>query len=348
MEPPQSSMPVTRLEEQFITENDNSQHDSDAQIIDSSLQFSQSFPFEIDDSCPELSTPITNSADELSIPRDIISSNISRTKLQSELLRPLIAGTYNGLPAYLLKLQFQFQVPGVGRKTFSRIKLASIRITLGDAPDEGDAKGQSSNKSGWKKRAYGTSANVKCPELVEWYPGPEGFNGRIPSAPASSDKVVRIQSHNHGHNGAQTQAQAHSSDIANWNQDVIEEDTSIARVDTMRTGRHREKLIITLTETDNLGIPSFLVVPLIVVHQSRRFSMRVTVNATFGFWCGPLADNIPVLGGADEPLFFDPTVLARFMESEEKGARGEKVVERGEKLEDMDLQLYSSLGNSYT
>lgn len=352
MEHSQSATPVAGPGEQDNTSNTDIPLDLDTSFLDSDLRYSQSFPFAVDESCPELSTPITNSDAEHFIPRDIISSNISRTKLQSELMRPLIAGTYCGRPAYLLKLQFQFQVPEGGRNWFSRIKVASISIALEDAPAQVAVKEPPGSKAGRKKKSFRSGTDGNNPTIVKTYPGPEGFEGRIPTTPATNSKKVRTQSYDHAHarSQANAQAQAHpqSDESMAKEQDFTEEDTSTAKVETMRTGKQREKLIVTLTETNGVGIPSFLVVPLILTHQSRRFSMRVTVNATFGLWRGLLADNIPVLGGADEPLFFDPAVLQKLMEGGARSAGGEKVVEWGDKLEEVDLQLYSSLTDSHT
>lgn len=104
-------------------------------------------------------------------------------------------------------------------------------------------------------------------------------------------------------------------------------------------------MLITLIENpvDACGIPSFLVVPLILTHHSRRFSMRVTVKATFGFWCGKMAESILISGLTDDPLYFDPAVLNEFINKKETGIGGGRIAEWEENLEQVNLKDHSSL-----
>jgi hypothetical protein len=113
----------------------------------------------------------------------------------------------------------------------------------------------------------------------------------------------------------------------------------------VRKGRQRNSLLVNVAENpiQMAGIPSYLTIPLILTHHSRRFSMRVSLNIKFGFWRGKLAEMVPVLGWADEPLFFDPEVLQKKMETDQRGFGGVKVVEWRDKLEEVGLQEYSSL-----
>jgi hypothetical protein len=86
----------------------------------------------------------------------------------------------------------------------------------------------------------------------------------------------------------------------------------------VRKGRQRNSLLVNVAENpiQMAGIPSYLTIPLILTHHSRRFSMRVSLNIKFGSWRGKLAEMVPVLGWADEPLFFDPEVLQKKMETD--------------------------------
>jgi hypothetical protein len=295
----------------------------------------QSFSFEIDDNSSQLSVvPQTNNEVELSIPREIISTSVSSTKLQSEILRPIIAGTYNSIPAYLLKAQFQFQIPDSGPNWFKRITAASISIVVEDAPFN-EATSANSQRQ-YRRRGKGTQASpgANPPAIIKTYPGEEGWQGPISTAVVSNVT------------GAGIKAGWIVGGNADFNHSRKNDYTGTAKVMTLRSGgAQRNNLLVTVVENpvDGQGIPSFLVLPFILTHQSRRFSMRVTVKATFGFWRGKLAESIPVLGRVDEPLFFDPTVLQGMMEKEERGIGGVKIVEGRGSLEEVDLQEHSSL-----
>ena len=305
---------TTKTETEIITADETKSSDRD-------LAFSQDFTFTVIESSSQLSaTPITNDSDELlSIPREIISSRISATKLQSELLRPIIAGTYNGLPAYLLKLQFQFYDSGGGRTWFSRIQSADISVLLEDAPSDGTEDGP---QSGRRRKRPGK--NVKHPSIDKVYPGTKGWTGPISTAPVTMVKGTEFQA---GWSGAGPSLGAK----ANLSESRSTNDTGSASVTTMSTGTsgtQRNSLRISIMENpiDAHGILPYLVAPLIVTHHHRRFKMRVTVSSTFGFWRGMLAESVPVLGRSDDPLFFDPDVLKKMAEAEAKGRGGVKVV----------------------
>jgi hypothetical protein len=122
-----------------------------------------------------------------------------------------------------------------------------------------------------------------------------------------------------------------------------------AKVTTMRTGRPQcNILVVTVMEhpDDASGIPTSLIVPIIVCHHKRRFSMQVTVNATFGFWCGPLASSVPILGGADEPLYFNPEVLEQKQLDGSKDIAGVSLVKGSNAMDEIDLQGLSSLDSN--
>lgn len=290
----------------------------------------QSFTFSIEDDESELSSSYTNEEEDLSVPREIISSAISSTILQSECRRPIIAGTYNDEPAFLLKLQFQFIVPGSDHSWLSRIRSATISVILEDAPAEAELADQPK----LKRKGARQHREKNHPSIPRAYPGPEGWEGPISTEVVSTEFGTGLQA---GWQGIG--ANAH------WNQTRSKDEKGTVTVKTMITGQRRNQLLVAVKENpvDAYGIPSFLVVPLVVTHTSRRFSMRVNVRATYGFWRGKLAEMVPILGRTDEPLFFDPKVLAQKMESKEKGVGGINVVEGVKSLDNIDLRLHTSL-----
>jgi hypothetical protein len=328
----QSTAPATAAEEQIniteteiLTTNETISSDED-------LTFSQTFTFTIVESSSQLSSSrITNDEGEtLSIPRPIISAKLSATT-QSECLRPISAGTYNGLPAYLLKLQFQFYG---GQTWLDRIQSADINVVMKDAPSDAAGDGTQSGK-----RKKHLSKDAKHPSIDRVYPGPQGWKGPISSVPVATDKGTEIQV---GWSGLGPSF----SVKANVNQTRSRDETGSATVTTITTGgSQRNCLCITVKENpvDAHGILPYMVIPLIVTHHYRRFQMRVTVNATYGFWRGKLAESVPFLGRSDDPLFFDPKVIDEMMEAGTTRGGGVKVVERGGKLEELDLQEYTSL-----
>ncbi len=74
-------------------------------------ELSSIITFDIDTSAESLlkSTPITNTAEEESVPREIIAEEIRSTCVQAELLRPIYIGTCYGQNAYFLCFNFSFQ-----------------------------------------------------------------------------------------------------------------------------------------------------------------------------------------------------------------------------------------------
>lgn len=298
------------------------------------LHLTQSFTLTIDEGGGQLSTPQINRTVELSIPREIISSSISSTILHAELVRPIIAGTYHGTPAYLVRLQFQLEAPRSSNSLMSRIQNASIKALLEDAPVK--KKTEPSPILQWdrKKRTAKTDSEPEHPSFVKTFPGPEGWEGPVSTAEISTEKELGLQA---GWNGLGVNAR--------WGLNRTREEPGALKMTVIRNGEQRNNLLLKVTEdpVQMIGIPSYLTFPLIVTHHSRRFSMRVSLNAKFGFWRGKLAETVPVLGRADEPLFFDPKVLQQMMETEEKGIGGIKVVDWCDKLEELELSAYSSL-----
>jgi hypothetical protein len=100
----------------------------------SDILLTQSFTLTVDQDGGQLSSAQTNASAELSIPREIISSSISSTVLHAELVRPIIAGTYHGTPAYLVRLQFQLEASCGSQSWLSGFQNASISAILEDAP----------------------------------------------------------------------------------------------------------------------------------------------------------------------------------------------------------------------
>jgi hypothetical protein len=324
-------MPFTETEDKAPLVADHASSSLITNPAETSDQYSQSINFTVDESHSQLSAPRTNTPEQQFVPPEIISSSISKTRLQCELLRPLLAGTYQEVPAYLLKLQFQFQVTKGDRSWLKRIQTASISVVLEDAPLVKKIQ------TGRRRRAAQSDDDIKHPAVVETFPGPEGWQGPVSTRLISTEVGVGLQA---GWAGL-------GADV-NWSQSRTKDDTGLTKVKTMRTGPQRNNLLVTVEENpiDASGIPELLVIPLLVTHHSRRFSMRVTVKATFGFWRGKVAESIPVLGRADDPAFFDPAILAQKLEAGEKGIGGVKLIDWAGELDDVCLQAHSSLQRS--
>ncbi|KAI0134493.1 hypothetical protein BJ170DRAFT_591468 [Xylariales sp. AK1849] len=299
---------------------DELQSPSDSSLDTLDLVLVQELRATVDEGGGQLSVPQTNRPAELSIPREIISSSVSSSILQAELLRPIIVGTYHDTPAYLVRLQFQLAVPGGSRSWLSRIQTATINVLLKDAPrdvKEGPIDDEPSH-----------------PSIVKTMPGPKGWEGKPSKAEVTENKEI----------GLQLGWDALSAS-ANVGRSRKKAETGAIKVMAVRKGPQRNSLLVTVAEdpVDAAGIPEYLTIPLIITHHTRRFSMRVALNATYGFWRGKLAEMVPVLGRADEPLYFDPLVMRRMMDKGQRGTGGVKVIEWRGKLEDIDLHEYCSL-----
>lgn len=115
-------------------------------------------------------------ADEEPFPREVIAAAVGSTNLQAELGRPLLVGTYQGLPAYLLRTKFSFQRLGSINEAFSRIQAAQITVIVEAIPDsEDDGTG-----------AGASTQPVSSPAVAAWYP--ELWQGKI------SERMVGHQS----------------------------------------------------------------------------------------------------------------------------------------------------------
>lgn len=279
--------------------------------------------------------PCTNRPEELSVPRRVISSTVSSSIFRSECLRPILAGTYNGVPAYLVRLRFQL-VAAAGRNSkdwLSRVKGATINVLFQDAPPLDDEDSDDDEEP-------------QHPSIAKTMPGPEGWNGQPTTAQVVDSGEFSLQL---GWNVAAVSA--------TMSRQRIKAKTGAVQIDVARHGHDDNSLIVSVAEdpVDAAGIPKHLVLPLIVTAppprrrsgKGRRFSMRVEVRARFGFWRhGMLADIVPVLGRADEPLYFDPGVLRQWMEEGRTGVGGIQVVEWRGGLEGVDLGEYFSLSEA--
>ncbi|KIL84888.1 hypothetical protein FAVG1_11758 [Fusarium avenaceum] len=274
----------------------------------------------VDEEGGQLSAPQTNTPTQLSIPRPLISSGKS-PMLQAQLLRPIFAGTYFNDPAYLVRLQLQMSLSGGDRSWLSRIQTAEIRILIEDAPRD-DAEDDEDDE-------------LLHPAIVKAFPGPSGWEGSPKSAEVTTESGLVMQI---GYNPASISYNL--GDSQTWTK------TRAVKVKVSHDGPGRNILYVRVEENavDKAGVPDYLVVPFIITHRPRRFRMRVAIHARFGLWRGKLADVVPILGRADEPLYFDPLVMRRIMEQGRRGIDGEKVVEWRGALNEIMLQEYSSLG----
>lgn len=104
----------------------------------------------------------TNDDQELMIPREVIAEVVGASRLVAELERPLKIGTYNDLPAYLLRTRFSFQ--RTSSSWLYRISRAEITVVVEDAP-----------------QSVGTIQTTKQhPAIAAWYP--KLFEGEISHA----------------------------------------------------------------------------------------------------------------------------------------------------------------------
>ncbi|KAK7983216.1 FAD binding domain containing protein [Apiospora arundinis] len=202
--------------------------------------------------------PQTNRRDELSIPREIISSAVSSSIFQSECLRPILAGTYRGVPAYLLRLQFQLVADAGGgnnRGWLSRIKGATIKVLLQDAPAAsssslggGDSDLDSSDEDDEEDEP-------RHPSIVKTVPGPDGWQGQPTTARVEEKAECGLQ--------LGWDAAGVSTTLSRQR---TKTETGAVRINAVCKGRDRNSLVVAVAEdaVDAAGIPEYLVLPLIV------------------------------------------------------------------------------------
>ncbi|KAF4956682.1 hypothetical protein FGADI_3671 [Fusarium gaditjirri] len=281
-----------------------------------------------DDDAGQLSAPQTNTTAELSEPRQIISSGDSSKFLQAELLRPVLAGTYFDEPAYLVQLQLHLSLSSGNRSWLSRIQTVDIHVLVEDAPrDDRQNVSDDSSDDDYEEEEF------PHPAIVKSFPSPSGWEGTPQSADVTLTHGIGVQV---GYNPASISYSIGQSRA--WTK------TGAVKVQVAhKPGQNKLHVRVEESSVDKAGVPDYLLVPFIIRHRSRRFRMRVGIHARFGFWRGKLAEVVPILGRADEPLFFDPHVMRRAMEKGRRGVNGEKVVEWRGVLDEVALQEYSSL-----
>ncbi|KAH8178996.1 hypothetical protein LIA77_00515 [Sarocladium implicatum] len=295
----------------------------------------------IDDDGGQLSVPQTNTQAQLSIPREIISSGKRSSMLQAQLLRPVLAGTYLDEPAYLVRLQLQLSLSAGGNQTwFNRIQSADIHVQMEDGPRDEVASardGEEDSDEEEDETDDDYDEELLHPSIVKAFPGPNGWEGTPHSAERTTQSTVGVQL---------------GYDLANISYNIggsqTRTETRAVKVKVAHRGPGLNILHVRVEENavDKAGVPDYLVVPFIVTHRTRRFRMRLAVHARYGLWRGKAADMLPILGRADDPLYFDPTVMKRLMDKGRRGANGEKIVEWHGLLDDTRLEEYSSLGAS--
>jgi hypothetical protein len=102
-------------------------------------------------------------------------------------------------------------------------------------------------------------------------------------------------------------------------------------IETSINGRDLNQVTWVIREhsVSKTGIPTSIKLPIIVMPTAnRRFSAKIAVHAEYGFWQGPWAEMVPVLGKNDDPLYFDPDELELREVEAARGKDGELIVER--------------------
>ncbi|KAF2653631.1 hypothetical protein K491DRAFT_680400 [Lophiostoma macrostomum CBS 122681] len=287
----------------------------------------------------------SNTAAELSIPREVIAEVVSGSRLVAELQRPIKLGTYNGLPAYLLRTHFAFQ--RASTSWLYRVQAAEITVEVEDAREgdeekggiEGEemVKGKGVEKETGKEKEKKKQDVGKHPAVAAWHP--KVFEGEVTTAMVTESASVGV---NAGYAGAGVEVGVEKS------RTFLEKGRITAH--GVRGGGRNRNSITWVIEQDSVaksGIPREIRLPLIVTRPGgARFSARVTVKVHYGFWRGALARSVPVVGKNHEPLFFDLQTLREVAERGEKGVDGTRIAEVvGEmegRLDGVDLGSLSS------
>ena len=259
---------------------------------------------------------ISNTEEELSIPREIIADVVGSWRFHAELLRPIRLGTYgihNDQPAELLCFHFSFQ--RTSDRWPTRVRAATIKIDFLDAPWDGSK-----------------AAN---PSIARFHP--DEYEG-----PSSHGQVVTTT------NASLSVAPPSGSPSVGLGKarEVTLPLESKLHVHGVRSGRPTKNNVTWTIEEDHLkkdGLPREMHLPLIVTcKQPRRFSARITVSAKYALIRGQLAKLVPVVGKMDEPLYFDPAALRAAAEEKQSGPDGTPVAMDLGDLNDVSLIEYSS------
>ena len=280
-------------------------------------ELSCNIAFDVDTSAESLleSNPIRNTAEEESIPRDIIAEEVRSTRLQAELLRPVYIGTFNKQPAYLLCFRFAFQRHSDGWLT--RIQATDIDIAFSDAPIGS---------------AVQTGLN---PSIVKFYP-------QLYESPISKGTVnYRVEV------TGQVASIPNGPTIGTtYSQDVSRPQEGRLVVHGMTSGRPARNKITWSIEEDRImkkGMPREMQMPLIVtMKEERRFSAKVVVSAHYAFKRGLYSKLVPVIGRDADPLYFDPSVLHELARDSKTGLDGKPIAETMGSFDDLALPKYSS------
>ena len=259
---------------------------------------------------------ISNTEEELSIPREIIADVVRSWRFHAELLRPIRLGTYgihNDQPAELLCFHFSFQ--RTSDRWLTRVRAATIEIEFLDAPWDGS------------KAANPSIARFHPEE----YEGPSSHGQVVTTTNASLSVAPPSGSPNVGLGRAK---------------EVTLPLESKLHVHGVRSGRGTKNTVTWTIEEDRLkknGMPREMHLPIIVTSkQPRRFSARVTLSAKYALIRGQMAKLVPVVGKMDEPLFFDPPALRAAVEEKQSGPDGTLVAMDLGDLNDVSLSEYSS------
>jgi len=280
------------------------------------LILTQSFTLQVDKGRNQLGSGKTKLV-EPRLPREIVLPRISATTVHVELVQPIIAGTYYSEPAYLLRLQLHIVALDSDPSLISRIQSASVSVLLEDAQVTKEAETSRDFQWDLDLMAAYAEAGPKHPSFAKTFPGHEDWKPFSPVIEASSKGEVDLRARG---------------------------DLDTLTISVRRKGSPCKSLLINVA--DNLGIagiPSYMTVPLILTHRSLRSYIRISLHARYSFRHGGSADTVPVFGEAEGPLVLDPETLQQIMETEQKSVDGLRVVERGDSLEDIDLETCSSI-----
>lgn len=285
----------------------------------------QTISFELDDSADDLlSSPSRNTEEEQFIPREVIAAEVRSTTVIAKLERPICLGTFNGLPAFLLRFHFIFQ--RVSQGFFDRIRAVEIKIVFEDAPTDPIV------------------ASSKNPTIVRFHP--EEYHGPVSRGTVTDHTEVNAKIAP-GLGGP-------SFDI------VLSRDASIPReskviVHGAVDGWPTQNKITWTIDEDNIlatGMPRNLKLPLIVnMKEPRRFSAKLVVAAHYGFKKGSLAKTFPVIGKKVAPVFFDPQLLQDLAQQTTRtGPDGKPIAKLVGNLDVISLNTseYSSFPDSAT
>ncbi|KAL1599820.1 hypothetical protein SLS60_007625 [Paraconiothyrium brasiliense] len=281
--------------------------------------FSWSVPLQISsDSATYLDSRQAIDDQELSIPREEIAEVVSGSRLVAELKRPIKIGTFNELPAYLLRTHFSFQ--RASSNWLYRIRAAEITIVFEDAPMNEPTVKVSRNKQ-------------QHPAIAAFHPAL--FEGEISHALVTESVNAGLEAGQFGVGAS----------VGTEKSRTYLEKGRVVVHGVRGGGRHRNSItwVVEQDSIEKSGIPRDIRLPLIVTRQNNnRFSARVSVKVHYGFWRGALARSVPVVGKNEEPLYFDPLTLEDMLEVGVRGPDGTPVVESCGKFDETDLKSCSS------